>query len=405
MKILHIQYGMSPSGNAAFRLHVAMRNRGIDSSVLTLTSTVERSHVINFPETMLHKTVRVGVQRIHAVFSRVRLVSNHYHYHEMPLLGCEVYKHPLVKEADVIYLHWIADGASAKDIRRILSLGKPVVVFLHDMWMITGGCHHSFDCKQYASGCADCNMFVAGRSVARQQLRNKAKLFAVYDNVCFVSPSRWLMDCASRSLVTKGKRVLQIPNLVDETVFKPMDKDVARRILNLPQDKFIITFGCQSGVNNVSKGWKYFCDAVSQLPYDREEIMLLIYGSDYDEEVQKSVKYPVQFLGPVWDEYKLVLINNASSVFVSPSLCESFGLSLLENILCNTPVISFNNTAIPEIVVAGQTGYLAHNKDVGDLRNGLEHMIDYRLEEVRSKCNYSSEQVLEQHLRLIQSIS
>ena len=133
--------------------------------------------------------------------------------------------------------------------------------------------------------------------------------------------------------------------------------------------------------------------------------MLLIYGSDYDEEVQKSVKYPVQFLGPVWDEYKLVLINNASSVFVSPSLCESFGLSLLENILCNTPVISFNNTAIPEIVVAGQTGYLAHNKDVGDLRNGLEHMIDYRLEEVRSKCNYSSEQVLEQHLQLIRSIS
>ena len=30
---------------------------------------------------------------------------------------------------------------------------------MHDMWAITGGCHHSFDCENYKSGCIYCPMF------------------------------------------------------------------------------------------------------------------------------------------------------------------------------------------------------------------------------------------------------
>ena len=36
MKVLHIQSSMTPAGNAAYRLSMAMRKHGIDSKVLNL---------------------------------------------------------------------------------------------------------------------------------------------------------------------------------------------------------------------------------------------------------------------------------------------------------------------------------------------------------------------------------
>ncbi len=53
----------------------------------------------------------------------------------------------LVKEADVINLHWINEGfLSLKSILLLAALKKPLVFTLHDMWAFTGGCHYSGDC-------------------------------------------------------------------------------------------------------------------------------------------------------------------------------------------------------------------------------------------------------------------
>lgn len=47
MKVLHIQTGMTPAGNAAYRLHQAMRREGIESYVLTYQKTIKRNFVFN----------------------------------------------------------------------------------------------------------------------------------------------------------------------------------------------------------------------------------------------------------------------------------------------------------------------------------------------------------------------
>ena len=46
----------------------------------------------------------------------------------------------------------------------------------------------------------------------------------------------------------------------------------------------------------------------------------------------------------------LVLLYNAASLFVFPSLYEGFGLPLLEAMACGAPVIAADNSSIPEIV-------------------------------------------------------
>ena len=50
----------------------------------------------------------------------------------------------VVRDADVINLHWIAETVSAPAVRAIQDLGKPVVWTLHDQFPFTGGCHYGF---------------------------------------------------------------------------------------------------------------------------------------------------------------------------------------------------------------------------------------------------------------------
>ena len=59
--------------------------------------------------------------------------------------SCRIHNLPLVQEADIIYIHWINGGfLTVKEIESILKLGKPTFIFLHDMWLLTGGCHYAF---------------------------------------------------------------------------------------------------------------------------------------------------------------------------------------------------------------------------------------------------------------------
>ena len=65
--------------------------------------------------------------------------------------------HPLVKDADIIHLHWINQGfLSLKDIEELVKLNKPIVWTMHDMWPCTGICHHARDCEKFQMICESC---------------------------------------------------------------------------------------------------------------------------------------------------------------------------------------------------------------------------------------------------------
>ena len=70
--------------------------------------------------------------------------------------GTDVTSLPEFSQADVIHLHWVNQGMlSLKDIEIILQSGKPVVWTMHDMWPVTGICHHAQDCTRYQTQCHD----------------------------------------------------------------------------------------------------------------------------------------------------------------------------------------------------------------------------------------------------------
>ena len=65
----------------------------------------------------------------------------------IPYWGVDIANHLLVKEADIIHLHWINQGFFSLKPSVLFKLNKPIVWTFHDMWAFTGGCHYSLGCK------------------------------------------------------------------------------------------------------------------------------------------------------------------------------------------------------------------------------------------------------------------
>lgn len=73
---------------------------------------------------------------------------------------------------------------------------------------------------------------------------------------------------------------------------------------------------------------------------------------------------------------EMPLVYNAASLFLYPSIRESFGLPILEAMACGVPVITSNTSAMPE--VAGGAAWLVDPLDTVDLANAITCLLGAR---------------------------
>lgn len=66
---------------------------------------------------------------------------------------------------------------------------------------------------------------------------------------------------------------------------------------------------------------------------------------------------------------ELPLLYNAAYIFLYPSLSEGFGMPLIESMACGTPVITGNNSSLPEI--AGDAALLVNAATPGEIANAI----------------------------------
>jgi len=85
----------------------------------------------------------------------------------------------------------------------------------------------------------------------------------------------------------------------------------------------------------------------------------------------------VRFLGK---QLELVPILSAADLMLMPSQSESFGLSALEAMACEVPVISSSVGGLPELQVHGETGYIA---EIGDIDRMARYAVDLLTNEAK----------------------
>lgn len=71
----------------------------------------------------------------------------------------------------------------------------------------------------------------------------------------------------------------------------------------------------------------------------------------------------IKYVGPVYGEAKAQLLGGARALVYPLEQPESFGLVVIEAMLCGTPVAALGIGAVPELVDYGVTGYYAQDLD------------------------------------------
>ena len=371
MKVLHISTYEKKGGAAiaAFRLNEAMNRYGIDSKMLVCRVSAHSSENPYLRNARWIKLKQSFLSHCSQLFQKYCLKSEF--VFSLGHFGIHISKLPEVVDADVIYIHWINHNfLSIKEIHRLLRLGKPVVIFMHDMWAITGGCHHSFECKKYESECKKCpdihrDLF---RNVVSSTFKKKKRLLSPYKNLYVIASSQWMSDCVKRSALFGTHFLKTIPLTIDLDVFKPYDKTEACKILELSPAKRYILFAANGGDANPHKGWSYFKKALSLL--NKHGVEALVLGSTVKEEDKAGL--PIRSMGYFRDEHSLALLYSAADVLVVPSLAESFGQVIVEAFACGTLAVGFNVGGIPDLIKHLQTGYLADYNDSASLSSGIE---------------------------------
>ncbi|HEY5369705.1 MAG TPA: glycosyltransferase [Hanamia sp.] len=405
MKVVHLQTNISSSGSAPLRLHEALYNAEIDSTILSLNSDIEQNEQLEH----LGKKAKL-LSLINGKLERfiIGKTVKKFGYFSYPLLGTDISNIKQIKNADILYLHWAIGGfLNIKDIEQLCRLNKPIIIFMHDMWTITGGCHHSFDCEKYKTGCNNCQIFMRNKEndLSAKEFNKKLKLYSKFNNLYFVAPSKWLFNCAKKSLLTKNKPIFYIPNVVNSKFFKPFDKNVAKQILNIDSDEIVIAFGAVS-IDSPYKGWIFLQKALEILHKDfsiDKKISVLIFGSGYNKQIADSIPFKTKFVGRLRDDYSTVLIYNAADIFIAPSLAETFGLVILEALCCGTPVVGFNVGGIPDLILHKKNGYLSRYKDGEDLARGIIFCLTNNIHGYMPP-NFYTDLIIKKHLELYEYI-
>ena len=280
---------------------------------------------------------------------------------------------------DVVHAHNLHGGYF--DLRALpwLSRRVPVVVTLHDMWMLTGHCAHAFGCEKWKTGCHHCEDLSVYPAIARDATafnwKRKRNIYAA-SRLYVSTPCRWLMDNVEESMLTLGMRGSRIiPHGVDLSVFKPVDRQAVRVRLGIPQDAAVLLFAAYGIRRNIWKDYETMRQAVARLAerFGERRVVFLALGEESPPE--RIGAATVQFVPFQKSPEDVARYYQAADVYVHAARAETVGLVILEALACGTPAVATAVGGIPEQVKEGATGFLVPVGDSAAMADRVEKLL------------------------------
>lgn len=283
-----------------------------------------------------------------------------------------------MKQYDIVHFHNEADLSFP-----LFSYGLSLPKLLH--------CH-CLDTTYYG--------YKARAPVGRQILLRSANIF--------VTLSRFLSEMLF-DLGVPREKIRIVPNGVDVTKFKEgAEKKVENLLL------FVGRLDPKKGIPVLLQSLKYLKTPVKLVMIGPPTLGCASYSKTIlklIDDTSKKTIHNITHLGKVGPD-ELVRWYQKASIFVLPSLSESFPMVNMESLACGTPVVASNVGAVSEVVRDYENGILVPPGNPIKLSEALQYLLDnedtrLKLGKKGVKCiaeNFSSKATAELLIKIYRSL-
>lgn len=268
---------------------------------------------------------------------------------------------------DILHAHNLHGARGFFDLRALpaLSAERPFFLTLHDSWLLTGHCAHSFDCDRWQTGCGRCPDLAIYPAIRRdataENWKLKREVFAG-SRLNIGVPCRWMLARVEESILAAGAiETRVIPHGIDLNVFNPGEKLAARKALGISNGAPMVLILASALTDNVFKDAKSLRAALARLGNGAQ--IVAVGGKERREENVEGARVRIE--GPVPNE-QMPEYFRAADVYVHSARADTFPTVILEAQACGCPVVATAVGGIPEQIIDGQNGFLARPEELAD---------------------------------------
>jgi len=240
---------------------------------------------------------------------------------------------------DGIYSHYWISGAVGQSIKK--NWAVPHVVMFHTLGLVK-------------------NTLPTGEN--EPDLRSATERQIIFSAEKIVASTQKEKSAMSRFYNAPSRKIAVIPCGVNNDLFYPKNRKIARQRLGLTDEKCILFVGRIEAI----KGLENLIKAVARICFDIPRIKLIVCGGDNPYDIEKlrmlaeqlKIGEHVEFKGSVPHE-QLAEFYSAADILALPSYYESFGMVALEALACGTPVVASDVGNMAKIIDPGVNGYIS----------------------------------------------
>lgn len=374
MKVVHIStYTSGGAGIAMYRLHESLMQNSpsVDSHIVQSQPIQGNSHDNIHQCTHLHPLSyrikkRLGLlpylSELESYQKQICKQPVNYDIVSLPFSYYPIHLHPTVLDADIIHLHWTCDFLDYKSFFK--NIQQPIVWTLHDIYPFMGIYHFKGDKER--------NKVSPLNQIDEEIRKYKQEVVSIKQNIHIVCPSKWMLDQSIRSKTFQRYDHSVIPNGFDVKSFRQIDKQIAKQVLGLNNNKKTLFFGADH-LNMYGKGIDLLMEALKNISKDSYNLLTVGNGAITEDLSFTSI---CKHLGFLQSQDLLSLAYSAADVTIIPSREDSFNQMMVESLLNNTPVISFKVGGMAEHIRTGENGILVPEKSAECLASNIKDFLN-----------------------------
>ena len=237
----------------------------------------------------------------------------------------------------------------------------PILFWMMDMAVFTGGCHYSWNCQRYKKYCGRCPALYSKRvnDISNDNLLYKLEVIKKIKPIS-IAISSYQRKQAKESTLFSNVPIYLMYHYLDLKQYKPTSKNEVRKKLGLKNTKILLFIA--SNIEEERKGFSHFIKALEIIDNNirtKKKITIIIIGKYRNKIIEKFRNIELNYLGNINDRNLIIEYYQAASFTIIPTLMDSGPLTVMESLACGTPVIAYKIGVAEDLVRDGYNGYVA----------------------------------------------